>query len=330
MVARFGWAQDTSGITNSILTNPGARSIGLGGAFAAIADDATAAFANPAGLIQILRPEISVEIRGTASWNDTEIGLPYGVSGLGFFSFVYPSQSWALALYSHQMVSVGFEFNYPEFREREFTVRSYAAAAALEISEHLSLGAGLSYFDGVRSANTGLSGFSEADWGLNAGLLWTVSRAWRIAGFYRQGPDFESREAPTRFSFPTEYGVGVAVRPKAGAVTVGFEWDCVGSATDPLEDRHAVTGDGSEYHLGVEYAVLRWKPVVAFRAGVWRESDRRYEVISDLGVEESIPIEDRTHVALGLGLAFKRFQIDTGVDFFDRDFVGSASFVYSF
>ena len=102
------------------------------------------------------------------------------------------------------------------------------------------------------------------------------------------------------------------------------------SATDPLEDRHAVTGDGSEYHLGVEYAVLRWKPVVAFRAGVWRESDRRYEVISDLGVEESIPIEDRTHVALGLGLAFKRFQIDTGVDFFDRDFVGSASFVYSF
>jgi long-chain fatty acid transport protein len=32
------------------LSNPGARSLALGGAFVALADDATAAFANPAGL----------------------------------------------------------------------------------------------------------------------------------------------------------------------------------------------------------------------------------------------------------------------------------------
>ena len=31
-------------------SDPGARSAGLGGAFVALADDATAAFANPAGL----------------------------------------------------------------------------------------------------------------------------------------------------------------------------------------------------------------------------------------------------------------------------------------
>lgn len=327
---RPGWTQDSSGITGAVFTNPGARSIGLGGAFAAIADDATAAFANPAGLIQILRPEISVELRGTASWNDSEFGVPYGVSGLGFFSFVYPSRSWALALYSHQVATVGFEFNYPEVLEREFTVRSYSVAAAYEISEHLSLGAGVSYFDGDRSARAGLSGFSDADWGLNAGVLWNVSEAWNIAGFYRQGPNFESREDPTRFSFPTEYGVGVAFRPKAGALTVGFEWDSVGSVTDPLQNGHAVTEDGSEYHLGVEYAVLRWKPVPVIRAGLWRESGRRYDVISGIGGDETFHTEDRTHVAFGFGLAFKRFQIDAGVDFFDRDFVGSISIVYSF
>ncbi len=44
-------------------SDPGARSIGFGGAFVALADDATAAFANPAGLVQLLRPEVSIEGR---------------------------------------------------------------------------------------------------------------------------------------------------------------------------------------------------------------------------------------------------------------------------
>ena len=47
-------------------SNPGARSMGLGGAFAALADDATAAFANPAGLVQLIEPEVSLEGR---SWS---------------------------------------------------------------------------------------------------------------------------------------------------------------------------------------------------------------------------------------------------------------------
>jgi long-chain fatty acid transport protein len=323
-------SQDSSGITSTVFTNPGARSIGLGGAFAAIADDATAAFANPAGLVQILRPEISIELRFTSLMNDGEIGSAEGISGLGFFSFVLPTRNWAVALYSQQVGSVTFGFDYPEFFESEFAVRSYAAAAAFEFTEHLSLGAGVSYFNGRRSAGTEVTGFSDSDWGLNAGVLWKVARAWNVAGFYRQGPEFEPRTAPTRFSFPTEYGFGVAFQPKAGALTIGFEWDNVGSTTDPLHNGRIVTEDGSEYHLGVEYAVLRWKPVIAFRAGLWSESDRQYDVVRDFGVGGSFSTEDRDHVAFGIGLAFRRFQIDAGVDFFDADFVGSASFVYSF
>jgi long-chain fatty acid transport protein len=324
------WSQDNSEITNTVFTNPGARSIGLGGAFAAIADDATAAFANPAGLVQILRPEISIELRFTAEMNNGTTGFSQGVSGLGFFSFVYPSRSWALALYSHQMGSFTFGFEDSEFLQREFTVRSYAAASAFEISEHLSLGAGLSYFNGDRSAGPEFSGFSDADWGFNAGVLWNASPAWNLAGFYRQGPEFEPRSAAVSYSFPTEYGVGVAFRPKAGALTVGFEWDRLGGTTDPLQDGHAESEGGSEYHLGFEYAVLKWKPVVAFRAGLWSEPDRQHDVIYDLGVVQSSQTGDRNHVAFGVGLAFKRFQIDGGVDFFELDFVGSVSLVYSF
>jgi long-subunit fatty acid transport protein len=235
------WSQDSAGITSTVFTNPGARSIGLGGAFVAIADDATAAFANPAGLVQIVRPEISIELRFTASMEDSEFDPAQDVSGLGFFSFVFPTRRWAFALYSHQMGSVAFGFEYPQILVREFTVRSYAAAAAFEVTEHLSLGAGLSYFNGERTADAGVSGFSDADCGFNAGALWNVSPAWNLAGFYRQGPEFETRTAAPRFSFPTKYGVGTAFRPKAGALTIGFEWDHVGNTTDPLPDGQIVT-----------------------------------------------------------------------------------------
>jgi Long-chain fatty acid transport protein len=43
--------------------DPGARSLAMGSAFTAVADDATAAFTNPAGLTFLVKPEISAEIR---------------------------------------------------------------------------------------------------------------------------------------------------------------------------------------------------------------------------------------------------------------------------
>lgn len=44
-------------------TPPGAKSLAMGGAFVGLADDATAAFANPAGLLWLPQPEVSVEGR---------------------------------------------------------------------------------------------------------------------------------------------------------------------------------------------------------------------------------------------------------------------------
>jgi len=103
-------------------SNPGARSLGLGGAFAAIADDATAAFANPAGLTQLTRPEVSVEgrywsystpftVSGRVYGEPTGIGLDgpirtatseFDATSLSFVSFVYPGHNWTLALSRHQ------------------------------------------------------------------------------------------------------------------------------------------------------------------------------------------------------------------------------------
>jgi hypothetical protein len=122
----------------------------------------------------------------------------------------------------------------------------------------------------------------------------------------------------------------VAFQPGAGAFTFAFEWDQVGSAADPYFDENTVTDGGSEFHLGVEYAVLKWKPVVAFRTGFWREPGQSREVFIGPVPIGSISVEASTHFALGFGLAFKRFQIDVGGDFSDRTAIGSISIVYRF
>jgi long-subunit fatty acid transport protein len=52
------------------LINPGARSGAMGGAFIGLADDATAAEANPAGLTILTKPEVSLEYRHSEFDND--------------------------------------------------------------------------------------------------------------------------------------------------------------------------------------------------------------------------------------------------------------------
>ncbi|HEV8631143.1 MAG TPA: hypothetical protein VGV61_12565 [Thermoanaerobaculia bacterium] len=115
------------------LSTPGARSLALGGAFLALADDATAAYANPAGLSQLQRPEVSLEGRAweftsrfadrghqpatgvTGIGTDTVDGLVFGervdhTRGLSFASYVHASRrvgrwvpTWAL--YRHQLAN---------------------------------------------------------------------------------------------------------------------------------------------------------------------------------------------------------------------------------
>ena len=45
------------------LINPGARALGVGGAFISLADDSTAAQTNPAGVVNLRRPELFAELR---------------------------------------------------------------------------------------------------------------------------------------------------------------------------------------------------------------------------------------------------------------------------
>ena len=97
--------------------NPGARSLGMGGAFLGLADDASAAEANPAGLTVLQKPEISVELQGSkesksvplsGSFPDVKRGrftTETRPSELAFASVVLPLPRVALAAYYHRVAS---------------------------------------------------------------------------------------------------------------------------------------------------------------------------------------------------------------------------------
>lgn len=160
--------------------------MGLGGAFAALADDATAAFANPAGLVQLTRPEVSLEYRlrdystpytaggrvlgePTGNGIDTVDGLRISssdesTSGISFASFVYPGTRWSVALFRHQLAEYrivteinGLFGESPEGGTRryldqlaatEFDIAGTGLSGAFRVSERVSFGFGITYFTG--------------------------------------------------------------------------------------------------------------------------------------------------------------------------------------
>jgi len=171
-------------------SDPGARSMGFGGAFVALADDATAAFANPAGLVQLLKPEVSIEgrswsysspytvggrLEGLPSGNgiDTTVGLRTAesdadVTGLSFLSLAYPKGNWSLAFFRHELSNLEFFSETQglfggsdccpirEFDQRatsDLEIVSYGFSTAYRISDKLDLGLGLVYYDADIEAN---------------------------------------------------------------------------------------------------------------------------------------------------------------------------------
>ena len=114
--------------------NPGAKSLALGGAYVGLADDATAAFANPAGLTQLGASEVSVELRASRGVTpflergrlsgslfnigiDTVQGPVFANSigtdvGAGFVSgvYVHPSHRWVVAGYRHNLARIDQSF----------------------------------------------------------------------------------------------------------------------------------------------------------------------------------------------------------------------------
>ena len=223
-------------------SDPGARSMGFGGAFVALADDATAAFANPAGLVQLLKPEISVEGRhwrystpytvggraeGLPSGNgiDTTVGLRTSTSedklaGLSFLSLAYPIRNWSFAIYRHENANLEFRSEtqglffagtdccqdryFDQRATSELDFLSYGFSAAHRVSDQFVLGLGLVYHDASIESNV-------------AQFLWDHDS---LQSFFATNSYLPERSLVSQRSF---------VRDTDWTLTGGFLWQMSGS-----------------------------------------------------------------------------------------------------
>lgn len=176
------------------LLAPGARSLGLGGAFAAVADDATAAEANPAGQTILTRPEFSVHVRN-ASYdarffdpNELDSNV-FGASGPGplsafndsntkisFLSFVYPFERFVISGYyqnsgelraNSTITSVDSFFNdtYVAATSIDAEQEAFGLSGAFRISDMFSIGASIKHstFDIQYLTTSSVFGFRDLD-----------------------------------------------------------------------------------------------------------------------------------------------------------------------
>lgn len=209
---------------------PGARSLGMGGAFLGRVDDATAAFANPAGLVNLSKPEISLEYRKLDYVTTHATGGTYPGQGsaeadsdadnLSYFSYVKPGEKVTWAIYRHQLMDFNSAFSTgtidgvfdsgstlrPTDNSVDGDIVDYGFSAAFRLSDRASLGIGLQYydfsFDGLTRrfssdsstvANQQSQTGSDDAWGVTLGALFGLSDRLSMGLVYRSTPEFDVR-----------------------------------------------------------------------------------------------------------------------------------------
>lgn len=138
---------------------PGARSVAMGATFVAVADDATAAASNPAGLVILTRPEVS--FHGRVTWFSSTASGGYAQPSTSSFSpsyasFVYPVKPASLSVYYQQVSNIDIartfagQVQFPnttgttpfESTSRiDLLVQDLGLSGAVRVGDHFSLGA---------------------------------------------------------------------------------------------------------------------------------------------------------------------------------------------
>jgi long-chain fatty acid transport protein len=117
----------------------GARALGMGGAFIAVADDATAASWNPGGLIQLEKPEISLVAAFVYRNEDNHFGTNPEASGsqpITAWNINYLSVAYPFSLLDHNMVvSLNYQYLYDFNRSWRFPLQQNSAD--LSVDRHI-------------------------------------------------------------------------------------------------------------------------------------------------------------------------------------------------
>lgn len=225
----------------------GARALGMGGAFYAVSDDATAAYWNPAALSMLERKEFS--FMQAQMFEQTR---------LNFMSYVHPTVSrGTFGFFINQMNSGGFEkvaitVN-PDTNEivdlktiGNFSVAEQAMGFSWGRNVSRKLSFGVSIKNISRRVDTSKDSFISID----LAMFYNLSRVYKFAAGV--GNIFSKRSGDTDDNFPLVFKVGQSFALFKGSLI--FDLDIT-----------KVQGGGHNIRFGGEYWPLYW---ASFRFGI--------------------------------------------------------------
>ncbi len=271
---------------------PGARALGMGATFVAIADDATAAESNPAGLTILTKPEVSAHLRTTRFENEYVnpfLGDPdqtgtfaSKVFSPAYFSFVYPFKNAAISVYYQQAtrfesssffqdqgeIFEGSPANFALTSAADLLLDNAGVSVGFKVTPKLAIGASLRS-SRLRFANTGET-FDYADVDgdtyrlteqinddnrqvtFNAGVLVNPNGKVSVGAFYKQGGKFDLTRITQEFSSGPNFGNDLASGPTPENVRYEVPDAASGGIAVRPTDRWVLAGEVT----WIKYSVL--------------------------------------------------------------------------
>lgn len=208
--------------------NPGARANAMGGAFIGLADDATAAYTNPAGLSILTDPELSVEYKYGDYTNRVSLfedqDFDDTASGVSYASYVHPAEKATFAFFRHKLINLKSDYTFDAV-DLDFTTDTDLEAVTTglamshNISSSLRFGVAvgfseLTYSYVMKRYDAGtfiephdyhmlVSDEDKAEH-YSVSLLWNPYADLNIGLVYRQGPEFDTEKTEWEYDSAEE------------------------------------------------------------------------------------------------------------------------------
>jgi len=230
------------GQAGSFLRNDvGVRALGLGGAFTAIANDVTAVYWNPAGLVNLYNVEIA------ASYALLSLDRRHN-----FAAVCFPSKSAGVFSFSWIRMDVGGIEGRDQIGAAtgETFVNSenaFSLSYGIPLSNNLAIGASYKYL------TDNLANFNATGYSLDAGCLLRVFSGLKLGLVAK---DIKSKmkwdtASGREEDFPTTLRFGMATQPSSLPIILAIDYECV---------RHQIP----TWHMGLEVALFSG---IGFRLG---------------------------------------------------------------
>ncbi|NOZ61233.1 MAG: hypothetical protein GXO74_06090 [Calditrichaeota bacterium] len=336
----------------------GARARGMGGAFIGVADDATAASWNPAGLARLEKAEASVVGVFSSYTPSSDVegfdAEPYKYShvGLNFGSIAFPlaiGERNLVATVAYQnVIDLYYKYSGDQYEtERTGGVNAIIPSVGLQLTPMLSIGAALNIFTGSSdyqyTDKTGFGSDSKENYnysGMNfsIGALFDFER-FRVGATLKTpfglNETLSDSDYDVDIGMPQMLGIGLAFQA-TDALLVAADYEMRGYSNSKTTYNKAYQGynegdeaslnweDINQFRLGAEYLLMSGNNILPIRLG-FATTPLPYKDQND---KQVVGI----NLTAGIGIIMGNMNLDLGVEYntYSYEFQGTGtSYNYS-